>query len=62
MRKKSAGVAIRNPVLVATSGVKCLVLCVNNQSGVLAIAESNTGTSAACRMMWRLDLTSVSVG
>ena len=46
-RKNSTGVAIRRPVRRATAGVKCLVLCVMNQSGRLAIAESSTGTSAA---------------
>src|SRR5260370_3659877 len=50
VRKNSAGVAIRRPVRFATSRVKCLVLCVSNQSTFLATAERSTGTSAACRM------------
>ena len=53
MRKKSAGAAMRNPVRIATARLKRLVLCVSNQSGALAIADRSTGTSAACRMMWR---------
>ena len=48
VRKNSAGVAIRSPVRFATACVKCLVVCVSNQSGLLAIAERRTGTSAAC--------------
>jgi hypothetical protein len=47
VRKNSAGVAIRIPVRFATASVKCLVLWVNGQSGLLAIAERSTGTSAA---------------
>jgi len=48
VRKNSAGVAIRSPVRFATACVKCLVLCVSNQSGLLDMAERSTGTSAAC--------------
>jgi hypothetical protein len=48
VRKNSAGVAIRSPVRFATACVKCLVLCVSNQSGLLNMAERSTGTSAAC--------------
>src|SRR6266536_968901 len=63
VRKNSAGVAIRSPVRFATACVKCLVLCVSNQSGLLAIAERRTGTSAACLIRWRrLDSTSPAAG
>jgi integrase len=48
VRKNSAGVAIRSPVRFATACVKCLVLCVSNQSGLLDMAERSAGTSAAC--------------
>ena len=54
VRKNAAGVAMRSRVRFATAWVKCLVLCVSNQSGLLAIAERTTGTSAACRMRCRL--------
>jgi len=40
-----------------TACVKCFVLWVNNQSGLLAMAERRTGTSAACLIRWRLDCT-----
>jgi hypothetical protein len=49
-RKNSAGVAILKPVFFATAGVKCLVLFVISQSGLAAIAESNTGKSASWRI------------
>ena len=45
--KNSTGVAMRKPVRCATACVKCFVLWVNNQSGLAAIADSNTGTSEA---------------
>lgn len=41
---------MRRPVRFATAWVKCLMLCVSNQSGLLAIAERRMGTSAACRI------------
>ena len=50
VRKNTAGVAMRTPVRFATAWVKCLVLCVSNQSGLLATEERSTGTSAACRI------------
>ena len=50
VRKNSAGVVMRSPVRFATAWLKCLVLCVNNQSGPPAIAERSMGTSAACRI------------
>jgi len=58
VRKNSAGVAMRTPVRFATAWVKCLLLCVSNQSGLLTIAERSMGTSAACRIRCRLDRTS----
>ena len=45
-RKNSAGVAIRRPVRRATAGVKCLVLCVRNQSGRLAMETQPTETAS----------------
>ena len=48
VRKNSTGAAIRCPVRLATACVKCFVLCVSNQSGLLDMAERSTGTSAAC--------------
>ena|GEM_PF-6025930 len=45
VRKNSPGVAIRRPVRCATALVKCFVLCVSNQSGLLSTADSSTGTS-----------------
>ena len=48
--KNSAGVAMRTPVRLATARVKCLVLCVSSQSGLLVIAERSSGTSGACRI------------
>ena len=53
MRKKSCGVTIRNPVLAATSSVKCSVFAVTNQSGRALIAVTSTGTSFPWRMRWR---------
>ena len=47
---------MRNDVRWATALVKCLVLCVSSQSGLLAIAESGTGT-ASCRIRFRLERT-----
>ncbi len=47
MRKNSAGVAMRSSARWATAFVKCLVLWVSSQSGLLAIADKSTGTSAA---------------
>jgi hypothetical protein len=46
-RKNSAGVAMRSDVRWATVLVKCLVLWVSSQSGLLAIADNRTGTSAS---------------
>ena len=60
--KNSAGVAIRRAQRLATVGVKCRVLCVSSQSGLLAMAERMMGTSAACRIKCRLDRTSASLG
>lgn len=39
---------MRNEARRATAFVKCFLLCVSNQSGLLAIADSKTGTSASC--------------
>ena len=50
-----------HPVRAATVGVKCAVLCVSSQSGWLCIADSTTGTSAACRMSVRPRLTASAV-
>lgn len=61
-RKNSAGVAMRNPVRRATALVKCLVLFVSNQSGLLAMADNSTGTSAACRIKCWLEFTRSSFG
>ena len=61
-RKKSEGVAIRRPVLRETAVEKCFVLWVNSQSGLLLMADSNTGTSAACRIREREAITSASSG
>ena len=47
---------MRNDVGWATALVKCLVLCVSSQSGLLAITESGTGT-ASCRIRFRLERT-----
>jgi hypothetical protein len=44
---------MRSPVRFATAWVKCLVLCADNQSGLLAIAERSTGTSALYRGDWQ---------
>jgi hypothetical protein len=46
---------MRSDVLRATVCVKCLVLWVSSQSGLLATAESSTGTSAACRIKCLLE-------
>ena len=53
---------MRSPVRVATAELKCAVLCVSSQSGWLCMAESKTGTSAACRMSGRARVTSCTSG
>ena len=50
VRKNSTGVAMRTPIRLATARVKCFVLCVSSQSGLLSMAERSTGTSAAWRI------------
>jgi hypothetical protein len=45
-----------NDVRWAAALVKCLVLCVSSQSGLLAIAERSTGT-ASCRIRFRFERT-----
>ena len=37
---------MRRPARFATAWVKCFLLCVNSQSGLLAIAERSMGTSS----------------
>src|SRR5436309_9805707 len=48
--RNSWGVTILSPVRAATSGVKCAVLEVTNQSGSARIAVASTGTSWTCRI------------
>jgi hypothetical protein len=50
VRKNAAGVATPSPVLLRTASVKCSVLRVSSQSGLLAMAERSTGTSAAAQV------------
>src|SRR5437870_8558790 len=61
-RKNSAGVAMRSDVRRATAFVKCLGLWVRSQSGLLAMVDRSTGTSAAWRIKCRLDRTRSAFG
>ena len=53
---------MRRAARFATAGVKCLMLWVSSQSGLLLMAESSTGTSAAWRIRWRFSRTRVGLG
>src|SRR6202167_2568020 len=47
---------------LATAGVKCLMLWVSSQSGLLAMADRSTGTSASWRIKSRFVRTSGGLG